>query len=376
MNVLIAIDSMKGSLSSVEANEIVSAVCCQRGHDVTTVAIADGGEGTVEALVKNNGGQLISAEVHSLSGQKIIAEFGWFEKEKMAVIETAAASGIQFLDGTTATHPKNTSSYGTGELILAAINQGAQRIIIGLGGTGTIDGGMGLLSALGVEFYNQAGAKLEASGAALNQIVQISTDHLSQKLSEIDIWIASDVDNPLTGASGAVHMFGKQKGLKEEELTVYEQGMTQYQTVVSGTKQSQEGDGAAGGIGFALRTFLKAKMYSGIQLIAQLSHLEEQIKTADLIITGEGKMDNQSLHGKVPVGIGRMAQKNQVPVIAFVGTFLGDDYLFEAEGISVIMPIVDQITTLEEAMKDAQQNLERTANRALKLLELFESKEE
>lgn len=374
MKVLIAIDSMKGSLSSLEANQVVSEVFKERGHQVIEIAIADGGEGTVEAVIENNSGKIIPTSVHSLGGQKITAEFGWFEKEKMAVIETAAASGIQFLDGTLTTHPKNTSSYGTGELILAAIDKGAQKIIIGLGGTGTVDGGIGLLSALGVEFYNKAEEILPVSGGILDQITRISTKNLSNKVKEIEFLIASDVDSQLTGTSGAVQMFGKQKGIKEEEVIAYDRAMKKYQETVIGKAKSQAGDGAAGGIGFALRTFLNGKMYSGIHLISQLSHLEEQIKTVDLVITGEGKMDNQSLHGKVPVGIGRMAKKYQVPVVAFVGSFLGDDSLFEKEGISVIVPIIDKITSLEEAMENAKQNLQRTSKRSLKLLELIEKK--
>lgn len=373
MKILIAIDTMKGSLSSVEANQIVGKVF-KANHEVVEVAIADGGEGTVEALVRNNSGELIEACVHSLSNQKIIATFGWFEEEKLAVIETATASGIQFLDGTAVTHPRNTNSYGTGELILAAVNKGAKKIIVGLGGTGTVDGGVGLLSALGVEFYNEAGAKLQVSGGILNQITRVSTEKFLKKLKGIEFWLASDVDNQLTGASGAVQMFGKQKGIKEDELIAYDQALKQYQKIVLGQEQSQAGDGAAGGIGFALRTFMNGKVYSGLQLIAQLAHLEEQIKTADLVITGEGKMDNQSLHGKVPVGIGRMAKKYQVPVIAFVGSFRGEDYLFEKEGISVIVPIVDQITTLEKALENAQSYLHRAAKRSLKLLELLEKK--
>ncbi|MGX7151005.1 glycerate kinase [Enterococcus ureasiticus] len=372
MNVVTAIDSMKGSLSSIEANQIIAKVFTKQGHVVKEIAIADGGEGTVDAVVKNGDGQKIEARVHALNGQLVNAEFGWFNSGKLAVIESAAASGIQYLDGTKTTHPLNTSSYGTGELILAAIDQGAQTIVIGLGGTGTVDGGIGLLSALGVAFFDQENQLLPAKGSSLEKVAHVSTEHIDSRLSGVTFHIASDVTSPLLGETGAVYMFGRQKGLAENELNNYERGMKNYQEIISGTKESAAGDGAAGGLGFAIRVFLNGSVRSGFEFISEQTGLEEAIKHADLVVTGEGKMDNQSLQGKVPVGIGRIAKKYQVPVIAFVGSFNGDHQLFYEEGISVIIPIVDRIVTLEEAMNEAKLNLGTAANRTLDLLTLME----
>lgn len=371
MNIVTAIDSMKGSLSSIEANQIIAKVFTEQGHIVKEVAIADGGEGTVAAIVKNGDGQKIETKVHALNGELIKVEFGWFRSEKIAVIESAAASGIQYLDGTTATHPLNTSSYGTGELILAAIDQGAQEIVIGLGGTGTVDGGIGLLRALGVEFFDKKNQLLPAKGSSLEKVAYFSSEHLDPRLSGVSFHIASDVTSPLLGKTGAVYMFGRQKGIVENELDKYERGMKNYQKRMCEMKESVAGDGAAGGLGFAIRVFLNGNVHSGFEFISKQTDLEEAIKHADLVITGEGKMDDQSLQGKVPVGIGGIAKKYQVPVIAFVGSFNGDQKLFYEKGISVIIPIVDRITTLEEAMNEAKINLQMAASRTLDLLTLI-----
>lgn len=371
MKVVAAIDSMKGSLSSIAANQIIAEVFSEYGHEVVEVAIADGGEGTVEAMVKNNHGRKISVDVHGLNDQMISACFGWFEREKTAVIESAAASGIQFLDGTQQTHPLNTSSFGTGELVLAAVNQGAETIILGLGGTGTVDGGLGLLSALGMTFFDEQNQPLTPEGRNLGKVDHFSVKTLTPELATIKFVIASDVASPLLGENGAVYMFGRQKGIQENQLADYEKNMKHYQTVITGENSEVAGDGAAGGLGFALRVLLNGTTYSGIEFLSEQAHLEALIQTADLVVTGEGQMDNQSLQGKVPVGIGRLAKKHKTAVIAFVGHFSGDETLFWKEGVSVIVPIVDEIMTLEQAMTNAETNLRRAAERTVRLLELI-----
>ncbi|MTD42119.1 glycerate kinase [Erwinia sp. CPCC 100877] len=371
MKIVTAIDSMKGSLTSVRANQIIAEVFTAFGHDVSSVAIADGGEGTVAALVENNHGKLLFAEVQALNGQQITASYGWFAEKKLAVIESAQASGIQFLNGTTATHPKNTSSYGTGELILAAIKQGAQTIVIGLGGTGTVDGGIGLLSALGAAFFDKNGRQLPAKGSSLSKVASYSLKNVLAEMKQIQFIIAADVFSPLTGEQGAVKMFGRQKGLRDMEIDAYEAAMQHYQNVVQPEKQTKPGDGAAGGLGFAIRHFLKGTVVSGFEYIAEQTNLAGKIEQADLVITGEGRIDAQSLQGKVPVGIARIAQKAQVPVLAFVGSCIGESAQFADSGISVIVPIVDQIMTLETALKEADQNLYRAAERSARLLSLF-----
>ncbi|WP_086443822.1 glycerate kinase [Candidatus Enterococcus lemimoniae] len=373
MKVVTAIDSMKGSMSSIEANQIITDLFTERGHEVKAVAIADGGEGTVSAVVKNGNGQKVTVPVQALNGKIVNVDFGWFDSKKLAVIESAAASGIQYLDGTEKTHPANTSSYGTGELILAAVGHGAQTIVIGLGGTGTVDGGLGLLSALGIEFFDHENQLLSANGGSLGKIAHYSTHRLDPCLADITFLIASDVESPLLGPSGAVYMFGQQKGLTKDELSNYEGNMKHYQKVVSGIDASFVGDGAAGGLGFAIRVFLKGTIRSGFEFISEQTNLETAIEQADLVITGEGQLDDQSLQGKVPVGIGRIAQKYNVPVIAFVGSFTGEQKRFSEEGVSVIIPIIDRITTLAEAMDEAKSNLHKVAIRTLTLLMLLKN---
>jgi glycerate kinase len=371
MKIVTAIDSMKGSLSSIQANQIVAEVFTAFGHEVSSVAIADGGEGTVAALVENNQGQLLFTEVQALDGQRITASYGWFAEKKLAVIESAQASGIQFLNGKSATHPKNTSSYGTGELILAAVEQGAQTIVVGLGGTGTVDGGIGLLNALGVRFFDENRQELPVKGSSLGAIADYSLEKVPEQLQQIQFIAAADVFSPLTGERGAVKMFGRQKGLQANEIDAYEAAMRHYQNIIHPGKQTEPGDGAAGGLGFAMRHFLNGAVVSGFEYIAEQTNLTEKIAQAALVITGEGQIDAQSLQGKVPVGIARIAQKAKVPVLAFVGSSTGEAARFADVGISVIVPIIDQVMTLEEALKEAEQNLHRAAERSARLLALF-----
>lgn len=370
MKIVTAVDSMKGSLTSIEANQIIANVFTANDHSVKEVAIADGGEGTVAAVIKNNDAQKISVQVRALNDQLVTADFAWLPSEKLAVIESAAASGIQFLDGSKRTHPSNTSSYGTGEMMLAALEQGAETIVVGLGGTGTIDGGIGLLSALGVLFFDAKNQLLPPIGSSLGKITRIDSEKLDPRLATVTVYIASDVDSPLIGRTGAVQMFGEQKGLHKNELESYEKEMSHYQKIIGTTNNVFKGDGAAGGIGFAIRLFLDGIVCSGFEFISEQTGLETMIQHADLVITGEGKMDSQSLQGKVPVGIGRIAKKYNVPVIAFVGSVKGEPELFYNEGISVIVPIIDQITTLDEALKNADKNLYNAVRRTSILMTL------
>lgn len=373
MKVLVAIDSMKGSLTSRQANEIVQKVFEKYGHKVSPIAIADGGEGTLDALIGNSEEKLIKGTIHNLKNEKISAVLGWKEESKTAILESAAASGIQFIDFTNHTHPKNTSSYGTGELIRVALDLGAKRIIVGLGGTGTVDGGIGLAAALGVDFFDEAGQKVQhLSGKKLREIQSYSLENMDTRILDTELIAVSDVNNFLLGETGSVKMFGRQKGISVDELEEYEEWMKHYAAAVLYQKFSPEkGDGAAGGIGAALRIFFNAKLCPGFKFIAKETDLERKISEADLVITGEGKMDNQSLHGKVPVGISFLAKKYQIPTIAFVGSFEGKTEEFIEAGIQVVIPIVDTITTFPKALKQASNNLERAAQRTAQLLSLF-----
>jgi glycerate kinase len=374
MKIISAIDSMKGSLTSMEANRIVKEVFQDETIEVIEIAIADGGEGTVEAFVENGQGIYQKAMVHNLKGETIQTTFGWLAESKTAIIEAAAASGSQFLDFTEKTHPRETSSIGVGETILKALDKQAETIIIGLGGTGTVDGGIGALAALGIVFYDAKGKILVPVGENLAAISRISSDELDSRVKATTFIVAADVASLLTGPDGAVYMFGLQKGLLEAELPAYERAMEGYKSVLLADKEECAGDGAAGGLGAAFRVMLGAQVVSGLELIAKQVQLNKQLENTDLVITGEGKMDNQTLQGKVPLGISRLSQQADIPTIAFVGEFTGDKEAFKKAGIQVIIPIVDQIATVEEAMENAGENLKRTAQRTKELLFLLNSK--
>ncbi|WP_034551875.1 glycerate kinase [Carnobacterium funditum] len=373
MKIISAMDSMKGSLTSIEANRIIKEVFQDEQIEVVEIAIADGGEGTVEVFVENGQGVYETVAVHNLKGEAIETVFGWLAESKTAIIEAAAAAGIQFLDFKEATHPKNTSSIGVGETILKALDKQAETIIIGLGGSGTVDGGIGALAALGVRFYDNQGAELTPVGKNLANISSINEDKLDSRVKETTFIVAADVASTLTGPDGAVYMFGLQKGILEEELSAYERAMEQFKSILLENEVDHFGDGAAGGLGAAFRKVLSAEVVSGLELIAKQVQLETLLKDTDLVVTGEGKLDNQTLQGKVPVGISRLSKQRGIPTIAFVGAFTGDSEAFKKVGIHAVIPIVDRITTLEEAMGNAGENLKRAAQRTKELLFLLNS---
>ncbi|MGM0340661.1 glycerate 2-kinase [Enterococcus sp. AZ007] len=376
MKIISAIDSMKGSLTSKEANQIIKNTFEDEKISVEPIAIADGGEGTVEAFVSSRNGQIKSALCHDLKGAEIDAQYGWLADEKTVIIESAQTCGIQFLDGTISSHPRKTSSFGLGEQLITACKQGARRVIVGLGGTGTIDCGIGMLAGLGVEFFDNEEQPVSPIPENFQQIARISTDHLPNELNELEIIIASDVQSVITGETGAVYMFGEQKGLRADELVEFERDIHKFSQLLLANSESQPGDGAAGGIALALRTIFDAQIVSGIDLLIQYTDLEKRIKQSDLVITGEGRMDAQSLQGKVPVGIAKLAKQHGVPVIAFVGEVSGEPLEFEKVGLSVIIPIVAQLSTLKEALANAKQNLELASMRAKQLLFLLQKNKE
>ncbi|UJF14897.1 glycerate kinase [Jeotgalibaca sp. MA1X17-3] len=375
MKVLVAIDSFKSSLTSQTANQIVADTFGTFGHAVETFAISDGGEGFVSAYLANDVYQSEYIEVDTFTsyGKPMKAGYIYFKEEKKAIVEIALASGIQFNEEKNL-HPNDLSSYGTGLVVKAAMENGAKKIIIGLGGTGTVDGGMGLLRALGVTFYNSADQELSGTGKDLGQVRYLDFENIHPFVAEVEFIAAADVVSKLTGPDGAVKVFGKQKGILAEELDEYEQRMKQYLKAVSGTNVSHSGDGAAGGVGFAIRHGLNGKIVNGFTQLSSDFKLEDQIKKVDLVITGEGQIDEQSLLGKVPVSISRIAQKYEIPVIAFVGSEKGNLERATEEGLSVIVPIVDRVSTLKEALENADGNLERAATRVAKLVGIIPTK--
>jgi glycerate kinase len=376
MKIVIAPDSFKESLS---APDVAAAIA--RGWqrvfpraEILLRPMADGGEGTVDAVLAATGGQRRECTVRGPLGEPVQAHWGWLG-EGTAVLEMAAASGLHWVprerrDATI------TSSYGTGELIRAALDAGARRIILGLGGSATNDGGCGLLQALGVRFLDAHDRELPPGGAALARLARIDIGAMDSRLLQARVEIAADVDNPLCGPRGASHVFGPQKGASPQQVEVLDAALGRYASVVAATLGEDHsqlpGVGAAGGLGFAAKAFLHASFRPGIELVAELSGLAEAVQGADLVITGEGRLDSQSLHGKAPVGVARIARAAGVPVIALAGS-LGEGYqaVYEA-GIEAAFSLTSGPQSLEQAMSGAAAELQARACDLARLWRLAE----
>lgn len=357
MKIVIAPDSFKESLSAPDVAAAIASGWQEVYPDAECLLrpMADGGEGTVDAVLAAVGGERREMQVRGPLGTPVTAHWGWLG-DGTAVIEMAAASGLHWV-ARDRRDARQASSYGTGELIRAALDAGATRIILGLGGSATNDGGAGLLQALGVRFLDDKGAELAPGGAALAGLEQIDLSGMDARLLSAQVDVAADVDNPLCGPRGASAVFGPQKGATPEHVAELDAALGHYARIVAATLGEDHalfpGVGAAGGLGFAARAFLKAGFRPGIELVAELSGLAEAVQGADLVITGEGRMDAQTLHGKTPVGVARVAGKAGVPVIALAGS-LGEGYqaLYGA-GIEAAFSLVSGPSSLEQAMADA-----------------------
>ncbi|TMW72088.1 glycerate kinase [Alteribacter natronophilus] len=376
MKILIAPDSFKGSISSTEAARIIESAVKTVSDDIRTrtFPMADGGEGTVDAILLGTGGHRIVKEVRDPLGRPIQAALGWMPEERTAVIETAAASGLPLL-AREELDPLSCTTFGTGELILEALNLGAETIVLGLGGSATVDCGTGIFEALGARFIDSGGQVLNSPGGKLGSIAEIDTSALDPRLGSTNIVVASDVTNPLLGKDGAVHVFGPQKGVTAELLVPMENDMAHFARVVSAHTGRDEtdtpGSGAAGGIGFLLRSLLSVTFRPGIELIMETSGFTDALPEADLMITGEGRVDGQSLFGKVPAGIGRLAKQHGIPTAALAGSIGSGIEALEEHGVCVVHPIVSGPISLEEAMNNAESLLFESAVRLIKTIRLM-----
>ncbi|KMM36924.1 glycerate kinase [Guptibacillus hwajinpoensis] len=369
MRIVIAPDSFKGSMSSLTAAQAINRGIKEVFPDAETILVpmADGGEGTVEALATILNGQEVAVDgISDPLGRPIRATYSWVESTSTAIIETASASGLPLLKESEL-DPDQASTYGTGELIKHALDKKARKIILGLGGSATVDAGTGCFEALGVQFRDQSGERIKATGAKLAHISSIDLTLLDSRLKDVEIVVASDVTNPLLGEEGAISVFGPQKGVSD--ITRFEAGMNNYASRVSEkigmNLENSEGSGAAGGFGFSLLAFLDPIFMSGFSLIAEHSCLKEQMKSSHLVITGEGKLDSQTLYGKVPSGISELAKSVNVPAIAFAGTstILED----KEKGIMTVLPIIDEPMELKEAIRRGPDLLYRASKRFMTL---------
>ncbi|MDM3867769.1 glycerate kinase [Proteus faecis] len=372
MKIVIAPDSFKESLS---AKEVATAIkqgfsrylpnaqyCC--------IPMADGGEGTVTSLVEATQGRFISTQVCSPLGKQVTATWGILGDNSTAVIEMAQASGLHLIPSSQR-NPNLTTSYGTGELINAALEMGVKKIILGLGGSATNDAGAGMMQALGLGLKDKLGSSLPFGGQALTQLHSIDITTLNPKLKQVEIEIACDVTNPLCGENGASAIFGPQKGATKDDIAQLDKALLHFGTYLENMTQRNliniAGSGAAGGLALPLLAFTQATLSPGIELVAKAVELEKYFIDADLVITGEGRMDSQSAQGKTPIGVALLAKKYHRPVIALVGGYLPDYGVVHQQGIDAVFSIVPGVSTLDDALRNAQKNLSETAYNVARL---------
>ena len=388
MKILIAIDSFKGSLSSKEAGEAIKSGILRiiPNAEVLISPLADGGEGTVETLVEALGGSLETVRVKGPLFQEVEAHYGILSDSqyspiegKLAVMEMSQASGITLV-APKERSPLKTSSYGVGEMILDAYHKGCRRFLIGIGGSATNDGGIGMLSALGFRFTKENGEEISPIGEGLKDLTRIENTSVPEGLLQCSFQIACDVENPLYGENGASLIYGFQKGGNKEMLSQMDLWMKHYSELVKeynpAANPEAPGSGAAGGLGFAFRSFLQGELKSGVSLILEETNLSEKMQGADLVITGEGRLDEQSAMGKAPIGVAKLAKAQEIPVLAFAGAVTVGAKACNQAGIDAYFPILREITTLEDAMnkETAKQNLAETVEQVMQLYRLQHKK--
>lgn len=373
MKIVIAMDSFKGSLSSTDAGNAATMGILRAlpEAEIKVFPVADGGEGTVDALISGLNGSYRTVTVSDPLGIPILAQYGILP-DQTAVIEMAAASGLPLLSGSER-DPMNTTSYGFGEMIADAIHQGCHSFILGIGGSATNDCGIGCLQALGFGFYDKNGNPVPFGAKGLAQVHHIDLNQVIPKLRYHQFHVACDVTNPLCGENGCSAVFAPQKGADSLMIAEMERSMQRFSAIVKKYYPDSDADlpgsGAAGGLGFALRTFLNADLKPGIDVVINQTGIETAIRDADIVVTGEGRLDAQTVMGKVPVGIARIAKKYDLPVIAFCGCVGDGAEICNQHGIDAYFPILRSITTAEEAMKPeiAKKNLADTAEQVFRL---------
>ena len=376
--VVIAPDSFKESLSALEVAEAIERGFRQIFPQVQYVKLpmADGGEGTVDSMVAATGGEIVTVAVTGPLGQPVQAFYGLLGEGETAVIEMAAASGLH-LAPKAQRDPRMTTSYGTGELILAALERGVKTIILGIGGSATNDGGAGMMQALGARLLDENRQALPPGGAALAQLAYIDLSGVDSRLQQVSITAACDVDNPLCGANGASAVFGPQKGATPEMVTQLDAALRHYGTLLEQATGREvinaPGAGAAGGMGAALLGMLNARLRPGIEIVIETLQLEEALRDADLVITGEGRLDSQSIHGKTPIGVARVAKRFGLPVIGIAGSLSKDYQVVHLHGIDAAVSVLDRVVSLEEALAEAADNLEVTARNVAAVWRLAQS---
>lgn len=375
MKVVIAIDSLKGSLSSMEAGTAIKdgILAAKPDAEVIVKPLADGGEGTTDALIEGMNGERIDLTVTGPMHTPVDAYYGYLKDTNTAVMEMASAAGITLVPDSEK-NPLLATSYGVGEMINDAIQRGCRNFIIGIGGSVTNDGGIGMLKALGVRFLDENGEDAGEGGQALAKIARIDVSGMNPLLKECHIQVACDVNNPLCGKNGSTYVYGPQKGVTEDMKKTLDEAMAHFARVTSETLENDymntPGAGAAGGLGYAFLAYTGAALTPGIELILDAVGLEEELSGADVVVTGEGRLDFQTAMGKAPVGVARLAKKYNAKVIAFAGSVTKEATACNKEGIDAFFPILRSVCTLAEAMDPvaARNNMTATVEQVFRLL--------
>lgn len=373
MKVVVAIDSLKGSMTSMEAGRAIKEGILNVLPDTEVIVkpLADGGEGTTEALAEGLGGEMVTVDVHGPLETRVQASYGMIRETGTAIMEMAAASGIILVGKDK--RPLDATTYGVGEMIKDAIQKGCRNFIIGIGGSATNDGGIGMLTALGYEFLDAEGKAAGIGAGALSHVASIKKDHVLPELKECSFKIACDVTNPLCGTNGATYIYGPQKGVTENMRDDLDAAMANYAKVTRecmGTDHMEsEGAGAAGGLGFAFLSYLNGDLQPGIELVLDAVEMEKTMEGADLVFTGEGRLDYQTAMGKAPVGIAKLAKKHGAKVVALAGAVIEGAEKCNENGIDAFFPILRKIVTLDEAMEPetARQNMVKTTEQIMRL---------
>lgn len=380
MKVVVAIDSLKGSLSSLEAGDAIKKGILKAipDADICVRPLADGGEGTVEALALGMNGKLETVTVTGPLGTPTVCVYGIIEETKTAIIEMSGAAGITLISDEDR-NPLNTTTYGVGEMIKDAITKGCRRFIVGIGGSVTNDGGIGMLQALGYGLLDKDGRQVPFGAKGLEKLAYISDEQVIPELKECTFRVACDVTNPLCGTTGCSAVFGPQKGATPTMIEQMDKWLGAYASLTAEKYEKADakypGTGAAGGLGFAFLAYTNAILESGIKIVLEETKLEEYIKDADIVVTGEGRLDGQTVFGKAPIGVARIAKKYNKTVVAFSGCVTEDAVLCNEYGIDAFFPILRKPCTLQEAMDsgNAGANMIATTEQVFRVIVICKS---
>ncbi len=378
MKVVIAIDSFKGSMSSMEAGESAKAgvKLVLKDADIEVRPLADGGEGTVDAIVSACKGRIVEVDVTGPAGKKVTCSYGIVDKTHTGIIEMSGAAGITQVSGEEK-NPLYTTTYGVGEVIKDAIEKGCRHFVVGIGGSATNDGGVGMLQALGFDFLDANGEAIRRGAIGLKDLKTIGTKNVLPELKMCTFRIACDVTNPLCGTTGASAIYGPQKGATKEMIQDMDQWLLSYATLAkesfSNADANYPGAGAAGGMGFAFLTFLGGSLESGIKIVLEETDLRSYVKDADIVITGEGRLDGQTVMGKAPIGVAKLAKEYSIPVLGFSGCVTEDAVACNSEGIDAFFPVLRSVTSLEDALnpKNAMRNMTDTVEQVFRTIKTF-----